>query len=861
MNKLRGGNSPAFFVGAFFFRSLREGTALCRRYIIGFQRRWLVIKLYVSALVAVDKAAISFDKPYSYLVPAELIGQVQPGCRVLVPFGSGNKKRQGIVLEIESLDSPGKRMKYITQLIDESPLLSPQALQMVEWLKSYVLCTYYEAVRLMIPPGIDRSVVTSYTIGEVPLEEKRDFLSDAICEYLRQKKEPVSEQDLLALGERSAVQKTLDTLSEAGILFKSFDTIQKVNDETVRMVRLSEDAEQKIFALGSKITSKQHTVIEVLGEVQAASFKELCYLAGVTRVVVQNLEKRGIVESFENKVYRSPYRMLPQGKESLAEVTLNEEQKAAFETLKTQCEAGQAAVSLLYGVTGSGKTLVFLKLMEYVLSLGKTVIVMVPEISLTPQTVQRFRKYFGSRVAVLHSGLSLGERLDEWRRLKEGKADIAIGTRSAVFAPLENVGLIIMDEEQESSYQSESSPRYHARDVAKYRAAAEHALLLLCSATPSIDSFYRAKNGIYTLVTLKKRYNQKKLPDVYVVDMGEEAKNGNRSAYSSVLLYELRYNLNHGEQSILLLNRRGYNTIVACAECGEVCKCPHCSIAMTYHRQNGKLMCHYCGYIEDAVSKCPTCGSEFVQYTGLGTQKAEEELQQIFPEARILRMDADTTISKFSHEQYFKEFADKKYDIMIGTQMVAKGLDFENVTLVGVLSLDQALYAQDYKAYERAFSLLTQVVGRCGRASLLGRAFVQTYTPDNSIIALAAKQDYDRFYVQEIASRRALLYPPFCDLCTVGFSGIYENEVVQAAFAFAALLRELVQRSYPDVPLKMLGPVSERIVKLNNKYRYKLVIKCKNNRRMRALLLDSMMAFEKDKSKKNISIYVTMNQE
>ncbi len=514
----------------------------------------------------------------------------------------------------------------------------------------------------------------------------------------------------------------------------------------------------------------------------------------------------------------------------------------------------------MYGVTGSGKTLVFLKLMEFVLSLGKTVIVMVPEISLTPQTVQRFRRYFGSEVAVLHSGLSLGERLDEWHRLKEGKAKIAIGTRSAVFAPLENLGLIIMDEEQEGSYQSESSPRYHARDVAKYRAASEHALLLLGSATPSIDSFYRAKSGIYTLLTLKKRYNQRKLPDVYVVDMGEEAKNGNRSVYSSVLQEELRYNLDHGEQSILLLNRRGYHTIIACAECGEVCKCPHCSIALTYHRKNGKLMCHYCGYIADAVAKCPTCGSEFVQYSGLGTQKAEEELQNIFPEARILRMDADTTISKFSHEQYFKEFADKKYDIMIGTQMVAKGLDFENVTLVGVLSLDQALYAQDYKAYERAFSLLTQVVGRCGRASLQGRAFVQTYTPDNPIIALAAKQDYDRFYVQEIASRKALLYPPFCDLCTVGFSGIYEREVLQAAGAFSELIKQL-STSFPDVPLKMLGPVSERIIRLNNKYRYKLVIKCKNNRRMRELLLAAMTTFEKEKSRKNISLYVDMNQE
>lgn len=817
--------------------------------------------MFVSVLVAVDKTSIHFDKLYSYLVPAELIQTIQPGCRVLVPFGTGNRKRQGIVMGMESLDAPNKHMKYITQLIDEQPILTPRALKMVEWLKSYVLCTYYEAVRLMIPPGIDRSIVTYYALGEVPLEEKKNFLNDAIYELLKEKATPICEQELLSLGEKSAVQKALDSLCEAGIIYKSFETIQRVNDETVRMVRLSDCAQQKIFELGPKITAKQRTVLNVLQEMETASIKELCYLAGVTRVVVQNLEKHGLLETFENKVYRSPYRLLGEEQESLDLVTLNAEQQQAFETLQSQCQEGKAAVSLLYGVTGSGKTLVFLKLMEYVLSLGKTVIVMVPEISLTPQTVQRFRRYFGSRIAVLHSGLSLGERLDEWHRLKEGKADIAIGTRSAVFAPLENLGLIIMDEEQESSYQSESSPRYHARDVAKYRAASENALLLLGSATPSIDSFYRAKSGIYTLITLKNRFNQKKLPDVYVVDMGQEVKNGNRSIYSSVLLTELQYNLEHGEQSILLLNRRGYHTIVACAECGEVCKCPHCSIALTYHQKNGKLMCHYCGYVADAVAKCPTCGSEFVQYTGLGTQKAEEELQEFFPKARILRMDADTTISKFSHEQYFKEFADKKYDIMIGTQMVAKGLDFENVTLVGVLSLDQALYAQDYKAYERAFSLLTQVVGRCGRAALQGRAFVQTYTPDNPIIALAAKQDYDRFYVQEIASRRALLYPPFCDLCTVGFSGIYEQEVIRAAAAFSELIKKLSLQSFQDVPLKMLGPVSERIVKLNNKYRYKLVIKCKNNRRMRELLVCAITAFEKEKSKKNISLYVDMNQE
>ena len=477
-----------------------------------------------------------------------------------------------------------------------------------------------------------------------------------------------------------------------------------------------------------------------------------------------------------------------------------------------------------------------MRVIRHVLARGRGVIVMVPEISLTPQTVGRFRRHFGSRVAVLHSGLSMTERLDEWKRIRDGGAQIVVGTRSAVFAPVRDLGLIVMDEEQESTYKSEQSPRYHARDVARRRAAWHKCLVLLASATPCTESFWHARRGDYTLLTLRARYGAARLPDVTIVDMNLQEPDARSASLSPQLIGELGENLARGEQSILLLNRRGYNTLVKCAVCQTVAECPNCSVALTYHSANGHLMCHYCGYTARADAVCPSCGSRFRRFSGAGTQKVEQELGELFPDARVLRMDMDTTMARFSHEKHFADFSAGKYDIIIGTQMVAKGLDFPNVTLVGVLSADSALYAQDYRSFERAFSLFTQVVGRSGRAQKAGRAFIQTFTPENPVIALAAAQDYDSFYEEEIESRRLHLYPPFCDMAGIGFSGQRGGETRAAARRFLQELTALAQSEYADLPLRVLGPCESQILKIAGRYRWRMAVKCRWNARTRELL-------------------------
>ena len=524
-----------------------------------------------------------------------------------------------------------------------------------------------------------------------------------------------------------------------------------------------------------------------------------------------------------------------------------------------QYRSGKGGVSLLFGVTGSGKTSVFLRLIDRVREDGRGVIVMVPEISLTPQTISIFRARYGSCVAVFHSGLTLAERLDEWKRVNNGDATIVVGTRSAVFAPFRDIGLIIMDEEQEGTYQSESSPRYRARDVAKYRCAYHKALLVLSSATPSVESYYYAQKGRYTLNVLPARYGQAELPKVDIVDMNRELECGNRTIFSSTLCEALEQNLKDGRQSILLLNRRGFNTFVSCRACGHVLTCPNCSITLTYHAANQRLMCHYCGFSVPFTRECPVCHEDQVHYTGFGTQRAQQQLTELFPQARILRLDADSTMARFAYDKKLKRFADGEYDIIVGTQMVAKGLDFENVTLVGVLSADQALYGDDFRSYERAFDLLTQVVGRSGRGRYRGRAVIQTFTPENKVIALAAKQDYPEFYREEIELRRAMLYPPFADLCVVGFAGGSEAKVRAASVAFMQKLREMARTEYPELPLRVLNPSPALIGRVNNKYRYKLLVKCRAGRQLREMISRLLVWFSGCREYDAVTAFADLN--
>lgn len=806
-----------------------------------------------TAQIVVENATIHFDKPYSYLIPEGM--PVRPGCRVIVPFGAGNRTRFGMVLALsESGDI--SRLKPVASLVDARPLLSPDLLSLVEWLHEHTFCGYYDAVRTLLPPGIGVELKYTYERAkdagppeDLPPEQQQ------ILEYLNGRGKPVREETLLAALGLDAESPSLRALCEAGAVIKSQEVRQRVLDEKLVMVRLADGITELGDITDVKITAKQKAVVELLAQAGQATLKEVCYFAGVGKTVVDRLEKAGVTHYFTREVYRSPYEIRT-AREDASALSLSDEQQAAYRTLCELADSGKPQAALLYGVTGSGKTEVFLRTIQHLLGSGRGVIVMVPEISLTPQMIERFHRYFGDRVAVLHSGLTMGERMDEWKRIRDGGAQIVVGTRSAVFAPLARIGMIVMDEEQEATYKSEMSPRYHARDVARVRAASHNALLLLASATPSVESFYRAKQGRYHLIQLKNRFGAAKLPDVTILDMSTQALNAASGSLSAELIGQLRQNLENGEQSILLLNRRGYNTLVKCSICSAVAGCPNCSVALTYHTANGLLMCHYCGYTARPDETCPTCGSKFRRFSGAGTQKVEEELRELLPQARVLRMDMDTTMARFSHEKHFADFSAGKYDIIIGTQMVAKGLDFPNVTLVGVLSADSSLYAQDYCSFERAFSLFTQVVGRSGRSDKAGRAYIQTFTPENPVIALAAMQDYDSFYESEIENRRIHLYPPFCDMVGIGFSGIDRAEVQAASRQFLAQFAAFASAEYSDLPLRVLGPCESAIPRISGKYRWRMAVKCTFGARTRELLWRTVRWYHAQSRNRPVSLYV-----
>lgn len=786
----------------------------------------------VIAKIIVENATLHFDKPYSYLIPDGM--EVRQGCRVTVPFGAGNRTRFGLVTAVEETDRISDKLKRVASLVDREPLLNSELVNLACYLHDTTFCGYYDAVRALLPPGIGVELKYTYMLasGAQPPEGGEEC---RVYDYLKGRGKPVREETLCVAMAVEPDAPVLRTLCEREIIVKSQEVRRRVLDEKQIMVRLADGINELSDITEVKLTAKQKAVVELLLQAGQASLKETCYFAAVGKTVVDRLEQAKVACYFTREIYRSPYQTnVPC--EDITKLRLSEEQQEAYQRLCALADDEKPAAALLYGVTGSGKTEVFLRVIQHVLEQKRGVIVMVPEISLTPQTIERFQRYFGARVAVLHSGLSMGERMDEWKRIRSRDADIVIGTRSAVFAPMEHIGLIVIDEEQESSYKSEKSPRYHARDVARMRAASHNALLLLASATPSIESYYRARQGKYHLLTMKNRYGTAKLPDVTILDMSTQALDARSASVSGDLIAELQGNLDRKEQSILLLNRRGYNTLVKCAMCSAVAMCPHCSVALTYHSANGHLMCHYCGYTARADEVCPTCGSKFMRFSGAGTQKVEQELQELFPDARILRMDMDTTMARFSHERHFADFSAGKYDIIIGTQMVAKGLDFPNVTLVGILSADASLYAQDYRSFERAFSLFTQVVGRSGRAEKAGRAYIQTFTPENPVIALAAAQDYDGFYEGEIECRRIHLYPPYCDMVGIGFSGVSNIQVRDASRRFLAKLTETARADYPNLPLRILGPCESQIARVAGKYRWRMAIKCTYGARTRELL-------------------------
>ncbi len=816
----------------------------------------------VTASVAVENTAYSFDKLFDYLIPESMTDCISVGCRVLVSFGNSSKKRQGFVFALSDNAPENVNLKPIISVEDSTPLLTHEMIKLAERIADTTFCTYYDAAKALLPSGLCLNVVESYRVPFEYLQNTPDDLSDdeiQVMEYLRNRDSFVAVDKInKALG-FSADSKIVNGLYEKGYLAKNVDTNRKVNDAMVKNVYLMPEyaADEP---LPFKPTSKQSAVIELLRNIGSGTSREVAYYTGVSASVIENLYKKGIVGYDDVEVYRTPKKMR-QTKRDFSPINLTDIQQSAYLKLSEMYNSSKAAAALLFGVTGSGKTKVYMRLIDDAAKENKGVIVLVPEIALTPQLMEMFYARYGEKVAVMHSGLSLGERVDEWKRIRRGEASIVIGTRSASFAPVENLSLMIIDEEQESTYKSEMTPRYHARDIARFRCAYNNALLLLASATPSVETYAQALAGRYALVELTERYSKAGLPKVEVVDVSVKENMNGMQTVSSFLAEEIRQNLENSQQTILLINRRGFNTFVACTKCKSVMMCPNCSISMTYHSANDRLMCHYCGYSEPVKTACPDCGAETVRFSGFGTQKVEQELNCLFPDAKILRMDADTTTAKNSHEKLFKKFADGEYDIMVGTQMVAKGLDFPNVTLVGVISVDQQLYNDDYKSMERTFDLLTQVVGRSGRGEKSGRAVIQTLAPENSVIELAAQQDYKSFYESEIMIRKGMIYPPYCDICVVTFVGQNENSVRNGSREFFRIFKTVLSEKYSDEKVVVLGPVAPKIPKISNNYRERIIIKCKNSASFRHLVGECLKEFSKLRLYGKITAYADMNPE
>lgn len=747
------------------------------------------------AQVAVDNATIHFDKLYSYKVPDYLEGRVWPGSMVLVPFGRGDKPRMAVVLGVEATDEEKvpKRLKTLHDAAPEQARLTPDLLELVRFLKDRTFCTWFEAVKAVIPYGAQYRAAT---VDGKPVMQNR------------------------------------------------------LSRSTERVYRLAGELPQK-----PKPGPRQLAAVEALrnGPLTAHQLDEV----GISKPTLDTLCEKGVLAVTQQDKMLDLFADIPFDPQP---ITLAEEQQRAYESMLPDLEDGEPHAALLHGVTGSGKTVVFLKLIQRTLELGRKALVLVPEISLTPQMIRRLKSTFGSRLAVQHSALNNTERLLQWRMIQQGNADIVVGTRSAIFSPLQNIGLIIIDEEQEHTYQSESAPRYDAHDVAKKRAAMEKSLLVFASATPLTETYHAAESGKYKLLTLTRRYGGRPLPQVDFIDMRAEMAAGNPREVSTRMARELQENLENGEQSILLLNRRGYHTVGMCVTCGHVLKCPNCSVPLVYHKPQQALMCHHCGHIVRPLPQlCPECGGK-LNYSGFGTQRVEEELSQLLPGARILRMDQDSTGQKNAHETMLAQFGRQEYDILLGTQMVAKGLDFEKVTLVGVLGIDSLLFGQGFRAYESVFSLVTQVIGRGGRAALPGRALIQTTVPNHPVLQLAAEQDYEAFYREEIAFRKFGLYPPYCSFCIVGFVGAQEGSVAMAAHQFGTLLAERAAQR-PQMPLRLLGPAPMGITMLNGKYRYKLTLKCRNDAAFRALLRETLDVYAQEKLPQKASVILDFNSD
>ena len=800
------------------------------------------------AKVAVSAAPYSIDKPYDYLVPDTLLDAALPGIRVTVPFGRGNRTSEGVILA-RTRGEKSRGLKPLTTVLDPAPVLDENGIALALWLRQRYFCTMFEAVKTILPAGLWYRLEERFFLCISPEEARARCAGitggDRLLELLAASGS-ISKEDLEHAG---IPVSTLRAMEREGILCRQSAAKRQIGDKTRTMAELAISAEEALALTERRRSSApvRYAVTQLLLSVGKASTGEICYYTGATMRTLRAMEKAGLLALTQEEALRVP---AEEAADPGPKIIFSQEQQRAFNGILPLLESGRAEAALLYGVTGSGKTQVYIRLVQETLRMGKSAIVLVPEIVLTPQMMRKFRAYFGSEVAMLHSSLRMSERYDQWKRIRRGEVRVVLGTRSAIFAPVRNLGLIVLDEEQEGSYQSENPPRYHTRDVAKFLCARFGATLLLGSATPSVESFYAAEKGTYHLFTLRQRYNARALPRVSIADLREEIRRGNPGVIGHLLQEELAENLRRGEQSILFLNRRGNSRMLLCGECGYVPQCPRCSAALTYHSANGRLMCHHCGHSQSAVDTCPQCGGK-MKHIGCGTQKVEQELGVLFPDVPVLRMDVDTAAG--GHSVLLERFEKERIPILLGTQMVAKGLDFENVTLVGVLSADLSLYVDHYQAAERTFNLLTQVVGRAGRGGRTGRAVIQTYTPENDVIRSAAAQDYEAFYSQEIRLRRLRQCPPFADHFSFAFSGADEGAVLRSAAAARDSLRQL----FPDQ--EVLGPAPAPVLKVNNRYRYHVLLVDHNCKPTRDKISWLLKTFSNDRANRGVNIFVDCN--
>ncbi|MFA1818622.1 primosomal protein N' [Virgibacillus oceani] len=793
------------------------------------------------AKIIVDVPASSINQTFDYRIPAKFQEILLIGMRVIVPFGP--RKVMGFIVDFTD-ESNHDNLKEILNILDLTPVLTKELVDLGGWIAEETISFYITALQAMLPQVLKaqyKKEIVRLGDEELSLELEHLFTGRDSIPFEEFESSPISYYQLQKAVHDGNI--TMDYLVKSKITKKYVSMVKPAKPDYL--------LEEALVGL-SKQAKKQHVLISYFIEhPEPVEKPKLKKLVNVTDSTVKTLVDKQILETERVEVYRNPYndRMIARTEA----MSLTDEQQSAIKPINEHISSNEHEVFLLHGVTGSGKTEIYLQSIQTVLDKGEEAIVLVPEISLTPQMVNRFKARFGSKVAVMHSGLSAGEKYDEWRRIHNKEVQVVVGARSAVFAPFENIGIIIIDEEHETTYKQEDQPRYHARDVAIRRGEYHQCPVVLGSATPTLESYARAKKGIYKLAALTKRTNEKEMPSVEIVDMRKELHAGNRSMFSHYLKEKIESCIQKGEQIILLLNRRGYSTFVMCRDCGFVNECPHCDIALTYHKNSGRLKCHYCNYEESTPNVCPECESDLIRYFGTGTQRVEEALTQLIPEARVLRMDVDTTRRKGAHEKILNQFSNKEADILLGTQMIAKGLDFDNVTLAGVLTADSMLNLPDFRASEKTFQLLTQVSGRAGRHELTGEVIVQTYTPDHYSVQLASQYNFNTFFTQEMAVRKTFQYPPYVFLVLITVSHENRIKTVQTTQQIVQQLLNNVNRN-----TAVLGPSPSPIPRMKDRYRYQCMVKYRNEPSLRKYINDILASFSDDMRKNDLMISIDM---